>query len=235
MRCLSRGAPRIGGRNCYGRITVRHRCASLTGTHGCLHGGRRADTCQMLTPSVFKREGAHATHSTVACNCSQLVACAGEQLLLQPERRLSVPPRSPLSCLHRGGGSKRRLREVDFARRREGVEGVVERLEYDPNRTGYIALVRYPGGGREPFVHGLHLGQGVRWVPLSTGGPEARPPPPGPAANTGPCASLFVCVWRGGGDDVVRLGDGCAGCVSVVSCVVQRPCLHLVVQLLQPQ
>lgn len=46
----------------------------------------------------------------------------------------------------RGGGSKRRLRNVDFLRRREGVEGLVERLEYDPNRTGYIALVKYPPG-----------------------------------------------------------------------------------------
>lgn len=51
-----------------------------------------------------------------------------------------------LPTLHRGGGAKRRLRLVDFSRRKEGVEGVVERLEYDPNRTGYIALVTYPSG-----------------------------------------------------------------------------------------
>jgi large subunit ribosomal protein L2 len=51
----------------------------------------------------------------------------------------------PFVWVCRGGGHKRRLRDVDFTRRREGVEGVVERLEYDPNRTGYIALVRYPG------------------------------------------------------------------------------------------
>jgi len=46
----------------------------------------------------------------------------------------------------RGGGSKRRLRQVDFRRLREGVEGQVERLEYDPNRTAYIALIKYPPG-----------------------------------------------------------------------------------------
>lgn len=49
-------------------------------------------------------------------------------------------------CIYRGGGSKRRLRQVDFRRQQEGVEGQVERLEYDPNRTAYIALVRYPPG-----------------------------------------------------------------------------------------
>lgn len=37
---------------------------------------------------------------------------------------------------------------VDFQRLRQaGVPGVVQRLEYDPNRTGYIALVQYPPGG----------------------------------------------------------------------------------------
>jgi len=44
---------------------------------------------------------------------------------------------------HRGGGHKRRYRMVDFKRRKLGVPGTVERLEYDPNRTAFIALVRY--------------------------------------------------------------------------------------------
>ena len=42
-----------------------------------------------------------------------------------------------------GGGHKRRYRMVDFKRRKYDVPGVVERLEYDPNRTAFIALVRY--------------------------------------------------------------------------------------------
>jgi large subunit ribosomal protein L2 len=43
----------------------------------------------------------------------------------------------------RGGGAKRLYRMVDFKRRKWNVYGVVERLEYDPNRTAFIALVRY--------------------------------------------------------------------------------------------
>ncbi len=43
----------------------------------------------------------------------------------------------------RGGGAKRLYRKVDFKRRKFDVPGVVERLEYDPNRTAFIALVRY--------------------------------------------------------------------------------------------
>src|SRR5215207_3078734 len=47
----------------------------------------------------------------------------------------------------RGGGHKRTLRDVDFKRRgRLGEAAAVERLEYDPNRTAFIALIRYPDG-----------------------------------------------------------------------------------------
>jgi large subunit ribosomal protein L2 len=47
---------------------------------------------------------------------------------------------------HRGGGHKRTYRVVDFKRRKLGVPAKVERLEYDPNRTAFIALIRYEDG-----------------------------------------------------------------------------------------
>jgi large subunit ribosomal protein L2 len=46
----------------------------------------------------------------------------------------------------RGGGAKRLYRKVDFKRRKWDVPAVVERLEYDPNRTAFIALIRYDDG-----------------------------------------------------------------------------------------
>ncbi len=46
----------------------------------------------------------------------------------------------------RGGGHKQTYRHVDFKRRKFDVQGVVERLEYDPNRTAFIALVKYADG-----------------------------------------------------------------------------------------
>jgi large subunit ribosomal protein L2 len=48
----------------------------------------------------------------------------------------------------RGGGHKHRYRTIDFKRAKRGVAGTVERLEYDPNRTAFIALVKYPDGER---------------------------------------------------------------------------------------
>src|SRR3979490_2092570 len=47
---------------------------------------------------------------------------------------------------HMGGGHKRRLRLVDFKRRKFDVVATVERLEYDPNRSAFIALVKYADG-----------------------------------------------------------------------------------------
>src|SRR6476661_4551164 len=46
----------------------------------------------------------------------------------------------------RGGGAKRLYRKVDFKRRKFDVVGTVERLEYDPNRSAFIALIRYADG-----------------------------------------------------------------------------------------
>ena len=46
----------------------------------------------------------------------------------------------------RGGGHKRTYRIIDFKRRKFDVVGTVERLEYDPNRTAFIALIKYEDG-----------------------------------------------------------------------------------------
>ena len=47
---------------------------------------------------------------------------------------------------HRGGGHKRSLRTIDFRRRKFDVTATVERLEYDPNRTAFLALIKYSDG-----------------------------------------------------------------------------------------
>src|ERR1700751_3330455 len=46
----------------------------------------------------------------------------------------------------RGGGAKQLYRLVDFKRRKFGVPATVQRLEYDPNRTAFIALIKYTDG-----------------------------------------------------------------------------------------
>ena len=51
-----------------------------------------------------------------------------------------------VTAFRHGGGHKRSYRVIDFKRRKWGVEGVVQQLEYDPNRTAWIALLKYTDG-----------------------------------------------------------------------------------------
>ena len=51
-----------------------------------------------------------------------------------------------ITCRFRGGGHKQAFRKIDFKRRRLDEPATVERIEYDPNRTGFIALIKYADG-----------------------------------------------------------------------------------------
>ena len=53
-----------------------------------------------------------------------------------------------ITVRHHGGGHKQRYRIVDFKRDKDGIPGTVERLEYDPNRSAHIALIKYADGER---------------------------------------------------------------------------------------
>ncbi|MBI4133963.1 MAG: 50S ribosomal protein L2 [Candidatus Terrybacteria bacterium] len=74
----------------------------------------------------------------------------------------------------RGGGHRRKLREIEFGQRKQGVPGVVEAIEYDPNRTAFLALIRYRDGDRRYILapQGLAAGTPVlidERTPLKSG------------------------------------------------------------------
>lgn len=71
---------------------------------------------------------------------------------------------------HRGGGAKRLYRKVDFKRRRDGIPAKVAAIEYDPNRTAYIALLHYVDGVKSYILAPQRLQVGA--VVMS--GPEAE-------------------------------------------------------------
>jgi large subunit ribosomal protein L2 len=60
--------------------------------------------------------------------------------------------RGKITTRHRGGGAKRRLRLIDFARRKTGIPAVVQTIEYDPNRSSYIALLAYADGEKRYII-----------------------------------------------------------------------------------
>ena len=68
-----------------------------------------------------------------------------------------------ISVRHRGGGVKKRLRLIDFNRDKNEVTGVVKRLEYDPNRSAFIALVFYTDGEKRYILapEGIKIGQKI--------------------------------------------------------------------------
>jgi large subunit ribosomal protein L2 len=71
---------------------------------------------------------------------------------------------------HRGGGAKRLYRKVDFKRRRDGIPAKVAAIEYDPNRTAYIALLHYVDGVKSYILAPQRLQVGA----MVSSGPDAE-------------------------------------------------------------
>ncbi|MGQ7146602.1 50S ribosomal protein L2, partial [Escherichia sp. SS-MK2] len=69
-----------------------------------------------------------------------------------------------ITTRHIGGGHKQAYRIVDFKRNKDGIPAVVERLEYDPNRSANIALVLYKDGERRYILapKGLKAGDQIQ-------------------------------------------------------------------------
>jgi len=68
-----------------------------------------------------------------------------------------------ITTRHRGGGHKQQYRLIDFKRNKDGVSGLVDRLEYDPNRSANIALIVYQDGAKQYIIapKGLKVGGAV--------------------------------------------------------------------------
>jgi large subunit ribosomal protein L2 len=89
----------------------------------------------------------------------------------RPERSLTTPLKKSggrdnhghIAMRRRGGGHKRKYRIVDFKRDKFGVAGRIESVEYDPNRSARIALVKYADGELRYIIHprGLSLGDTI--------------------------------------------------------------------------
>ena len=143
----------------------------------------------------------------------------------------------------RGGGAKRLYRVIDFKRRKWDVPAVVERLEYDPNRTAFIALVNYADGEKAYILAPQRLRAGdhvvagekvdvkpgnampLRSMPIGTIilNVEMKPEKGGQLARS--AGAYAQLVGRDGGYAQIRLGsgelrmvqDGCMATVGAVS------------------
>jgi large subunit ribosomal protein L2 len=73
-----------------------------------------------------------------------------------------------ITLRHRGGGAKRKYRLIDFKRNKDNIVGLVSSIEYDPNRTANIALIKYADGEKRYIIAPKNLKVGDKVVSGST-------------------------------------------------------------------
>ena len=118
-----------------------------------------------------------------------------------------------ITVRHQGGGHKQRYRIVDFKRDKDDVPGIVERLEYDPNRSAHLALVKYADGERRYILAPKGLAAGA---PILSG--REAPIKPGNALplRAIPVGTVVhnIEIKPGKGGQLVRCAGGAAQLVA---------------------
>jgi len=97
-----------------------------------------------------------------------------EKSLLRPiKKNAGRNNQGVITCRHRGGGHKRLYRVIDFKRNKDNVTALVDSIQYDPNRSARIALLKYKDGEKRYIIapEGLAAGMTVE------SGPDAPPTP----------------------------------------------------------
>jgi len=89
----------------------------------------------------------------------------------KPEKSLLAPlkksggrnSQGKMTMRHKGGGHKRRYRVIDFKRDKQGVDATIKSIQYDPNRTAFIALAEYADGEKRYIIaqNGMQVDQKV--------------------------------------------------------------------------
>ena len=95
-----------------------------------------------------------------------------KSLLVSKKKTAGRNAQGKITVRHRGGGSRRKYRLVDFKRNKDGIPAVVKSIEYDPNRSANIALICYADGVKSYIIapDGLKVGMTV----MNGAGAEVR-------------------------------------------------------------
>ncbi len=140
------------GRNNQGKITVRHRGGGSRRKYRIIDFKRRK-TYNTYTPSRRHMTGSDFSEITTSTPEKSLVVSLKKNAGRNNQGKITVR--------HRGGGSRRKYRIIDFKRRKDGIPATVATIEYDPNRTANIALINYADGETAYILaqEGLQVGQ----------------------------------------------------------------------------
>ena len=96
---------------------------------------------------VKKKPTSPGRRGAVLPDFSELTSKETKKSLLQPLKKHSGRNnKGRITVRHRGGGHKRKYRIIDFKRSKLGVDGIVDSIQYDPNRSSNLALIKYKDG-----------------------------------------------------------------------------------------
>ncbi len=107
---------------------------------------------------------------TVRPTFEELTTNTPEKSLLEPmKKHAGRNMYGRITVRHQGGGTKRKYRVIDFKRNKDDIPATVKSIEYDPNRSAYIALLQYADGEKRYILAplGLTVGQVVTSGPKS--------------------------------------------------------------------
>ncbi len=161
----------------------------------------------------------------------QTVADFAEINTVRPEKALTKGKKRSsgrntkgrITSRHRGGGHKRRYRQVDFRRSKDDVPAKVVSIEYDPNRNSRIALLHYVDGDKRYIL--APVGVGVGDLLMSGSGAEIRPGNALPLRNI-PAGTLVHAVeLRPGGG--AKMGRSAGAAIQLMSKEASRALLRL--------
>ncbi len=110
-------------------------------------------------PTTAGRRGMTVTDYSV------LSKVAPEKSLLEPLKKTAGRNSyGRITVRHHGGGNRKKYRVIDFKRNKQGMNATVKTIEYDPNRSAFIALVQYEDGEKRYIIapNGLAVGDVVR-------------------------------------------------------------------------
>lgn len=99
-----------------------------------------------------------------------MTSASEKRLTFSKKQKAGRSSSGRIAVRHRGGGHKRRVRNLDFKREKIGIPGTVKAIEYDPNRGADIALVVYTDGEKRYML----AGQGMKEGDQIKSGPEAE-------------------------------------------------------------
>lgn len=117
-----------------------------------------------MTLRIYNKTSAGRRNSSVNLNSEVTKFEPEKSLLLPKHQKAGRNHHGVITVSSRGGGAKKRYRIVDFKRDKDGVEGKVVGIEYDPNRSCHLALVEYTDGERRYVLAAVGMKDGDKVI-----------------------------------------------------------------------